>query len=100
MRDYIEERRLWAALCLLRLEEPEIGSIALSVGYANYNTFNRAFQRIVGCTPSAFRVALDDVQRRDYARPGARPERPPRLSSAATSVLPGEVLVALHAVRA
>jgi AraC-like DNA-binding protein len=56
LRDYIEDRRIMAAMRLLWHEEVEIYLVAAAVGYAHHETFTRAFKRRVGCTPSQFRA--------------------------------------------
>lgn len=56
LRDYIEDRRIMAAMRLLWYEEVEIYLVAAAVGYAHHETFTRAFKRRVGCTPSQFRT--------------------------------------------
>ncbi len=46
------------------LKRTPILTIALSVGYASVNTFNRGFREVMGVTPSAWRAeALDGAER-------------------------------------
>lgn len=52
---YLVERRIQAAIWKLRGEDDKIISIALSCGFNDLAYFNRAFRRIVGTTPTAYR---------------------------------------------
>ena len=61
IRCYIEEKRMLAAMRLLSIEELDVHGIAVGLGYASYSTFNRAFQRFVGCTASEFRTTLKEM---------------------------------------
>lgn len=54
-RRYLEDRRIMAAMRLLTFPKLKIGVISFSVGYADYETFARAFRRYVRCSPSAYR---------------------------------------------
>lgn len=56
LRDYIEDRRIMAAMRLLWHRDLEVYFIAAAVGYAHHETFTRAFKRRVGCTPTQFRA--------------------------------------------
>jgi AraC-like DNA-binding protein len=51
------------------LRRTPILTIALSVGYASINTFNRGFREIIGVTPSAWREAKLDAGRAPDAAP-------------------------------
>jgi AraC family transcriptional regulator len=53
---YLLRRRIERAQLLLREGSLSIGDIALSVGFKSAARFNRAFRRIVGTTPSAYRA--------------------------------------------
>ncbi len=55
IRQYLEHQRMLEAMELLGHDELDMAPIAFSVGYANYETFSRAFRRSVGCTPGAYR---------------------------------------------
>jgi len=55
---YLTDQRMRAVIRLLRHNTLEIYVIAFSVGYANYRTFDRAFKRCVGCTPTAYREKM------------------------------------------
>jgi len=52
---YLVERRIQAAIWKLRESDEKIISIALACGFNDLAYFNRAFKRIVGTTPSAYR---------------------------------------------
>jgi AraC-like DNA-binding protein len=52
---YLVERRIQAAIWKLREGNEKIISIALGCGFNDLAYFNRAFKRIVGTTPSAYR---------------------------------------------
>ena len=60
IRQYLERQRLLAAMELLVRHELDMAPIAFSVGYANYETFSRAFLRHVGCTPGAYRKKMSE----------------------------------------
>jgi len=52
---YLVERRIQAAIWKLRGGDEKVLSIALACGFNDLAYFNRAFKRIVGTTPSAYR---------------------------------------------
>ena len=56
IRDYIEDKRMMAAMRLLWQEELEVYLIAASVGFTHHESFTRAFKRCIGRTPSEFRA--------------------------------------------
>ena len=56
--DYLIERRLGAAMRLLRETDRPITDIALETGFSDSNYFARQFRRRTGTTPSAFRVGV------------------------------------------
>lgn len=58
IHEYLTDQRLRAAKRLFQHEALEIYVIAFSVGYANYRTFDRAFQRCMGCTPTEYREKM------------------------------------------
>ncbi|MFQ5570231.1 MAG: helix-turn-helix domain-containing protein [Rhodothermales bacterium] len=58
IRSFLEQQRLKAAKQLLQDAGLEIYLIAFSVGYANYRTFDRAFRRCLGCTPTVYREKM------------------------------------------
>ena len=58
IRQYLEKWRLEAAMRLIRYEALQVYVIGFSVGYASYRSFDRAFRRHVGCSPTAYRKKL------------------------------------------
>lgn len=52
--DWLQTLRIDAAMRLLRETDHLASEIAQEVGYANYTTFQRAFTRQCGCTPSEY----------------------------------------------
>ena len=58
IRQYVEKWRLEAATRLIRHEALKVYVIGFSVGYASYRSFDRAFRRCVGCSPTAYRKKL------------------------------------------
>lgn len=58
IRCYLEALRMKAAMQLLEHNELEIFTIAFSIGYASYRTFDRAFRRYVGCSPTEYRAKM------------------------------------------
>ncbi|ACT01909.1 helix-turn-helix domain-containing protein [Paenibacillus sp. JDR-2] len=53
--DYLESKRIESSKHLLTEKKLTIGEIAVSVGYHSANTFGRAFKRVTGLTPNAYR---------------------------------------------
>ena len=58
IRRYLEKWRMEAARRLIQHDALEVGLVAFSVGYASHRTFNRAFLRCAGCTPTAYREKM------------------------------------------
>ena len=58
LHHYIEDRRVMVAIRLVAYSELRMSDVAFSVGYENYRTFARAFQRRTGFSPSALREVL------------------------------------------
>jgi AraC-like DNA-binding protein len=58
LNDYIETRRLEAAIALLGRDELSVAEAAHNVGYRHLQTFYRTFRRRYGCTPGVFRARL------------------------------------------
>jgi len=54
--DYLIERRIQAAMVSLRSSDEKVLSIALNTGFRDLAYFNRKFRRLVGMTPTAYRV--------------------------------------------
>jgi len=55
---YLVERRIQAAIWKLREGDEKVLSVALGCGFNDLAYFNRAFKRIVGTTPSAYRKKI------------------------------------------
>ena len=53
---YLVERRIQAAIWKLREDDTKVLAIALACGFNDLAYFNRVFKRVVGMTPSAYRV--------------------------------------------
>jgi AraC family transcriptional regulator of arabinose operon len=58
IREYIEHRRMQAAMQLLAHEELEIFLIGLGIGYSHEESFTRAFRRRFGRSPSEYRKEI------------------------------------------
>jgi len=56
--DYLSRRRIQAAKSLLGDDDLSITDIAFQTGFNNLTTFCRSFQKIVACSPSAYRNKL------------------------------------------
>jgi AraC-like DNA-binding protein len=70
LREYIEGRRLQAALSLLKHEGIEIYMIGMSVGYSHAESFNRAFKRAFGHSPSGYKQWLSARPSEEHAEDG------------------------------
>jgi AraC-like DNA-binding protein len=55
---YLQRRRLERAMALLRETERPVTEICLDVGFASLGSFSRTFSRVVGMSPSAYRLAV------------------------------------------
>lgn len=53
---YIIQRKMEIAKELMRKTEKSIGDIATEVGYFNYSSFNRIFNKVVGMSPQEFKM--------------------------------------------
>nr|WP_302477346.1 AraC family transcriptional regulator [Sphingomonas sp. ID1715] len=53
--DYVTRWRMFRAGALLRKGERSIAEIAIKVGYENESAFAKAFKRVTGITPGAYR---------------------------------------------
>ena len=69
IRQYLERQRMLAAMNLLGCDELDLAPIAFSVGYANYETFSRAFRRFVGCSPRAYRKKTSEENVKGKCQP-------------------------------
>ena len=75
VRAYLERVRLRAARLLMPHSDVALQTVALAVGYANYETFNRAVKRRFGISPSQLRNdAETDAKRRDRVRAASKNE--------------------------
>lgn len=63
MRVYIERHRIGTARRLLGNDELRVLAVARAVGYADVETFERAFKRCEQCCPSRFRSLLASGER-------------------------------------
>ncbi|MCC9620139.1 helix-turn-helix domain-containing protein [Thalassospira sp. MA62] len=65
--DFVNEVRVDAAMCRL-LEQPNktVLAIATEVGFNSKSTFNQAFKKIAGCTPSTYRKQNTGPEVRTY----------------------------------
>ena len=59
---YILRTRLRRAAIELRSSTANVGTIAGECGFSDLSTFNRQFRRVMGASPSAFRVTASDNQ--------------------------------------
>ena len=71
VRAYLERVRLRAARVLIAQNEVALQTVALAVGYANYETFNRAVKRRFGCSPSQLRNDAETAAKRQARAQGA-----------------------------
>ena len=53
--NFLHQVRILKSCTLLRASEKNVAEIAAQVGYTSLSCFNQHFQRIMGCTPSAWR---------------------------------------------
>ena len=58
-KEYLEQFRIRRASFLLRTTDLTIGSVSTSVGYDNGLYFSKAFKKLTGQTPSAYRRARE-----------------------------------------
>lgn len=57
--DYLTSYRMEKAKKRLRSTELSVAEVGRAVGYPDSNYFTKAFKRTVGCTPSAYRTAVE-----------------------------------------
>ena len=69
-RDWLTEKRVRHAVALMASTDHTITRIAFDVGFQSLSTFERAFRRVEGATPSVYRRQLA------LERPGARASPP------------------------
>lgn len=53
--EYLLDRRIQAAMLLLRNSDLKVLAVAMDCGFNDFAYFSRAFKRILGCTPTAYR---------------------------------------------
>ncbi len=68
-KEYITYYRMEKAANLLQEQELTIGSIAVSVGYANQFCFAKEFKKMVGKTPTEYRAAVRQNPSDGYISP-------------------------------
>ena len=55
---YVLDRRMERARYLLKVSRTTVSEVGISVGFEDVSHFSRAFRRVLGVTPSAFRSAV------------------------------------------
>jgi AraC-like DNA-binding protein len=60
LSDHLEKIRMDHAASLLKDNEFTVDEIASRVGYNSSHSFRRAFKRVTGISPSAFRQSVED----------------------------------------
>ncbi|MBP3569304.1 MAG: helix-turn-helix domain-containing protein [Lachnospiraceae bacterium] len=60
--EYLEEIRMKQALHLIRETDTPLSELYSHLGYNNPNTFRRAFKKVYGSSPKAFRTAEEDSE--------------------------------------
>jgi two-component system response regulator YesN len=60
LSDHLEQVRMEHAAVLLKENEYTVDEIAARVGYNSSHSFRRAFKRVTGISPSAFRQSVED----------------------------------------
>lgn len=58
--EYLEELRMQQAMYLLRETDTPLSELYIHLGYSNPNSFRRAFKKVYGSSPKAFRHAAED----------------------------------------
>ena len=52
---YLNELRIYHAIVLIKKSNMNLSEIAYDVGFGEFQNFHRAFKKIIGCSPSAYR---------------------------------------------
>jgi len=58
--EYLEELRMQQAMHLLKETDTPLSELYLHLGYSNANSFRRAFKKVYGSSPKAFRQAVEE----------------------------------------
>jgi AraC family transcriptional regulator len=58
LKDYLDERRMYAAAKALRQTDLKVVDIAFEAGFRSHEAFTRRFRQIFGLTPAAYRQSL------------------------------------------
>jgi len=53
--NFLHQMRIMKSCTYLRMTERSVSDIAVQVGYTSLSCFNQHFQRVMGCTPTAWR---------------------------------------------
>ena len=78
--NFLHQVRILKSCTALRASERTVAEVAAQVGYTSLSCFNQHFQRVMGCTPSAWRRSGEE----------ARPSLLPRTGWMEPEVLEGE----------
>lgn len=60
--EYLEELRMQQAMHLLKETDTPLSELYSHLGYSNPNSFRRAFKKVYGASPKAFRRTGDDTE--------------------------------------
>ena len=60
--EYLEEIRMQQAMYLLKETDTPLSELYTHLGYSNANSFRRAFKKVYGSSPKAFRRTGDDTE--------------------------------------
>ena len=58
--EYLEELRMQQAMHLLKETDTPLSELYLHLGYNNPNSFRRAFKKVYGSSPKAFRQTVEE----------------------------------------
>lgn len=84
--DYVTRLRLERGAFRLQLQDASILQIALDCGFQNHETFTRAFQRVFGQSPTAYRASRRAPHPRNAA-PARAPSGAAKAAISATKVI-------------
>lgn len=74
-RRLVDENRLHMACRLLEDPRARVGDVAVALGYADQSNFGRAFMRVAGMSPSAYRRLTPKMRRALKTKRSRRLER-------------------------